>query len=150
MIIRPADFDTDALAIMDGAKDFVSRMERPDLVPADDAAFTEAVGYTLDLPGVEVLVVEHEGEIVAGLGLLFTPYNWNRAITVANELFWWASPDAPHRAAFEVFMAGMKMIRERGALPMFHALTSSPKGVDRAYRRAGMEPVETVYMGVPG
>lgn len=147
MKIRPADLELDALAIMDGAEDFVQRVAFDDLLPKDSDALQAALGRVLFLEGIEVMVVEHEGAIVAGIGLLYAPYLWNPEITVAEELFWWASQDAPYRAAKALIEAAMERVRAKDAVPAFRALTTSPNGVDRLYRRLGMKPIETVYMG---
>ena len=129
------------MAIVEGAQDFVSRIHHRELVEED---ITEAVGRIVTLPGVEILVAE-EGEIVAGLGLMFVPSIWNQHVMTADELFFWASPDAPFRAAYRLFERAMERIDERGAIPFFRALSSSPKGVDRMYRKFGLQPFETAY-----
>lgn len=144
MIVRHADLDSDALAIDDGARDFVRRVAFRRLMPDDDA-LTGAVARILTLDGVEILVADDDGTIVGGIGLLFAPYLWNPGVLTADELFWWAAPDAPYRAAHKLFRAAMARIEERGAEPLFRALTTSPEGVDRMYRRAGLVPIEIVY-----
>lgn len=145
--IRPADLERDALAIMAGAKDFAARVAFGDLLPQSEEGFTAAVGRIVTLPGVEILVVEHDEQIVAGIGLLYVPFLWNPDLTVADELFWWASKDAPYRAATALLTEAMTIIRGQGAVPMFRALSTSPQGVDRLYQRLGLMPIETAYVG---
>lgn len=144
MIVRPADFDTDALAIVEGAKDFASRVAFRSLLPADP---TEDIAQVMALDGLEVLVAEHDGRIAGGIGLMFAPYLWNRSILTADELFWWTASDAPFRTAVALLEAAFERIGVRGAVPVFRKLATSPEGVERAYMRKGLELVETVYMG---
>lgn len=144
--IRPADLEADALAIMDGARDFISRMEYRDFLPAQ-ADLAAAIGRILTLDQVETLVAEHDGGIVGGIGMLYAPHIWNPGLLVGDELFWWTAPDAPRTTALRLLRAARESARERGALLTFKKLTSSPDGVDRVYRRMGLRPAETVYMG---
>ena len=146
MIVRFADPETDALQIVDGAKDFASRVAFQHLLPDAEWQLTAAIGRVVTLSGFTALVAEDDGRIVGGIGLLFAPFLWNPAITVADELFWWTAPDAPFRTAKTLLTEALALIDARGAVPTFRALATSPAGVDRAYRRMGLVPLETVYM----
>ena len=145
MIIRPADIDKDALDIMNGARDFASRIAVKHLLPEDDETFIKAVSRIVSLNGVEVLLAEHEGRIVGGIGILYAEYLWNNAIIVADELFWWAAQDAPFRTGWKLINEAMRRIKEKDAIPMFRSLTTSPHGVERVYKSFDMLPVETVF-----
>ena len=70
MIIRPADIEKDSLAIMDGARDFASRIAVRHLFPKDDNAFIKAVSRIISLEGMDVLVAEDKGRVVGGIGIL--------------------------------------------------------------------------------
>lgn len=146
MIIREADLDFDALAIMDGARDFASRIAFRHLLPTDDAVFTEAVGKVLVVKGFELLLAEHDGRVVGGIGILYAPFTWNPERIVADEIFWWAAIDSPFRTGRCLIDEAMKRIRERNAIPMFHSMNTSPPGVEHLYRKFGLEPVETTFM----
>ena len=143
--IRPADLEKDALAIMDGARDFASRIAVRHLLPEDDAAFIKAVGHIVSLDGMEILLAEHEGRVVGGIGILYAPYTWNPAILVADELFWWCSTEAPFRTARKLIDETMQKIKEKGAIPFFRSLTTSPPGVEHTYRSFNMFPIETAF-----
>lgn len=143
--IRPADIENDALAIMDGARDFASRIALRHLLPQDDAAFIKAVGFIVSLDGMEILLAEHEGRVVGGIGILYVPYMWNNAILVADELFWWCSTEAPFRTARKLIDEAMQKIKERDAIPFFRSLTTSPLGVERLYKKIGFKPIETAW-----
>jgi carbon starvation protein CstA len=145
MIIRQANLDTDALAIIDGAKDFVQRISI-NLLPKKDEAFISAIGRIMTLDGLEVLLAEHNSRIVGGIGIFYTPYLWNQDILVGEELFWWTAKDAPFRSGRMLIDEAMKNIKNKGAIPVFRTLLTSPKGVEKLYKRLGLEPVETVYM----
>ena len=127
-------------------RDFVHRTPCPDLLPTGDA-LTEAIGRVMALPSLEVLLSIEGGETVGGIGILYVPFLWNPDILTAEELFWWTARDAPFRTAHKLFTQAMKQIEEKHAVPMFRTLQTSPDGVARLYARAGMRPVETLYMG---
>ena len=149
IIIRPADLENDALAIMDGARDFASRVSFQHLLPKDDAAFVDVVSRIVSLEGMEILVAEHDGGIVGGIGLLYMPSLWNPAILVADEIFFWSNRDAPFRTAYKLFDEAMRRIEERKAVPMFRTLITSPPGVEKLYRRRNMHPTETLFTWLP-
>lgn len=143
--IRVADMKRDALAVIDGAKDFASRVSFGSLFPKGDK-FVEAVGNIVLMDGVEILVADHDGLVVGGIGIWYAPFMWNPSLLVGTELFWWAQKNAPFRTGRILFDETMKRIDERGALPMFRSLDTSPRGVAKLYQRNGLFPVETVFM----
>lgn len=145
MIIRPADIEKDALAIIDGARDFASRIALKHMISEDNEMFIKSVSRIVSLDGMEVLLADDDDEIVGGIGILYAPYIWNSAILVADELFWWCKKGAPFRTGKRLIDEAMKKVHEKGAIPMFRSLTTSPPGVDRIYREFQMFPVETVH-----
>jgi len=148
MIIRKADIERDALAIMDGARDFVSRMDNTDFMPETDDAFIEAIGRVLSWENVEVTVAEHDGRIVGGLGMVIGPHLWNPALTCADELFFWASKDAPKATALRLIKAVKGEMSGRVRMVTFKRLKSSPAKLHDVYRAMGLREVETAYSGV--
>lgn len=147
MNIRPADLESDWPDMMRGARDFVSRLAHPEVIPTDDERLSEALRTLLGLPGVEVTVAEHEGRVVGGIGMIYAPFHWNPEILWAEELFWWTDRNAPPTAAMRLFREACRVGRERGAWANFKRLMESPEGVDSVYRRSGFEPIEVSYMG---
>lgn len=145
LTVRDADLSRDAAVIIEGARQFAARAPLRALLP-DGTGLVEAIGRVVTLEQVEIVVAEHAGEVVAGLGVAYIPHLWNQDVTVAEELFWWAFPGAPMRAGRAVFDEALRRMDARGAVPLFRALSTSPAGVDRMYRRAGLEAVETTYM----
>ena len=152
MIARLAAPFDDQEQILIGLRDFVSRMEFSDFLPPDHL-FEPFVVELLSNPQIETAVVEHEGKLVAGLGLAYVPFVWNPQLTQADELFFWASPDAPKAAALRVLRFSLSRIRERAALAdakvlaCFRKLTSSPDKVGQVYNKIGLREIETTYMG---
>ena len=145
LTVRTADMARDAAVIVRGAREFAEQAPLRALLPEGDA-LTESIGLVVTLEQVEIVLAEHDGRVVAGLGVAYVPHLWNQSVTVAEELFWWAFAGAPMRAGRAVFDEALRRIDARGAVPMFRALSTSPPGVDRLYRRSGMDPVETTYM----
>jgi hypothetical protein len=152
MIVRLADPQADQEQILIGLRDFVSRMEFTDFLPPDHL-FEPFVVQLLSNPAIETSVVEHEGRLVAGLGLAYIPFVWNPQLTQADEMFFWAAPDAPTAAAMKVLRFSLSRIRERAAvtgeniMASFRKLTSSPQALSRVYGRMGLREVETTYIG---
>lgn len=143
--IRLADINTDALSIVDGARDFASRVAFRSLLPEDDQEFISAIGRIVTLECVEILVAEHESRVVGGIGISYIPFMWNPEKLVGEELFWWTSKNAPFRTGRMLIDEAMKRIDQKGAVPFFKSLETSPKGVARMYARMGLAPVETMF-----
>ena len=81
--------------------------------------------------------------------ILYAPFLWNPSITVGDELFWWTDRNAPFRTGIYLFDEAMKQIKEKGAIPMFRSMETSPKGVERLYHRRGLRRIETTHIGIP-
>ena len=143
MIIRDANLDDDALAIAEGARKFAEKIPLGRLV--SDNVLDEITNL-VTLPGVKIYIAEHNGVVIGGLGVFFTPYIWNNEVLTAEELFWWVDDDAPYKTAVSLFNTAMKVIDEKNAIPMFRALHDSPKGVGKMYKKQGLMPMETLYV----
>jgi len=146
MIIRLADLEKDALAIVEGAKDFATRTPVNKLLQGQN--YIDAVTSIVTLDEFELIVAEHEGKVVGGIGLFYAPFLWNRDILIAEEHFWWTDKEAPFSTGMKLIKRAMENIDKRNAIPMFKTLSTSHKGVGKVYRKYGMEPVETLYMRV--
>jgi hypothetical protein len=142
MIIREADLEKDALAIADGARDFAEKMGLGGLISGN---FVEALSRVIGLSEIKIYIAEHDGFPVGGLGVNYAPYMWNQDLLIADELFWWVDENAPYKTAVLLFNKAMLDIDESGALPMFRALLTSSRGVEKMYKKHGMMPVETLY-----
>lgn len=147
MIIRPANLEFDHQDIIAGAKDFISRMDYTNFLPKTEEKLIFVINRILSLPGVEVTLAENNGAVVGGVGIFYGQHIWNPDILLADELFLWASKDAPKSTALRLLRSVMKDIKTRGALPAFKKLTSSPKGLESVYLLMGFRPVETLFMG---
>lgn len=148
MIVRIADPYEDAAAIVAGVEDFVSRMDYTDFIPKDTTKRIDALSRIILSDFVEVNVVEHEGEIVALLGVAYLPHVWNPDLLHAEELFWWAAKNAPKTASMRLLKFVMKRAKEKGAeIITFRKLTSSPEKVGSVYIRMGLREIETTYSG---
>lgn len=148
MIIRSADFDKDALVIFQGAKDF-AKFSGLNLFPDNDEDFVKAVSRIVTLENIEILVAEHENEIVGGIGIFFSPFTWNPSIMIGEELFWWAFENAPMRTGKKLYDEAMKMIDKKNAVPMFRSLANSPDSVRKLYVHDGLTELETSWMRIP-
>jgi hypothetical protein len=147
MIIRAADLDCDMPALVKGAREFAERFT-PFMALPDDDGMVEVIARLATINGVEMLVNEHEGRVVGGAAMLYAPYLWNPSTTVAEELFWSTFQGAPMGTSSRLLDEIMMRAHEHGAVPMLKALVTSSPGVERAYRRRGLSPVETVFTRV--
>lgn len=149
MIIRISDPYKDAHALVEAAKDFVSRMDVTDCFPKDPHDFIDALSRILLADYVDVIVAEHEGEIVGTIGMAYVPHVWNPELLHAEELFWWAAQDAPKTTGMRLLKFVKQHSKERGAnVITFRKLTSSPEKVAKVYERMGLREIETVYSGL--
>lgn len=144
MIVRPADFETDALAIVDGAREFSHSTVLASWFRSGDK-FIEDISKVMVLDHLEILVAEHDGNIVGGIGIVFVPFIWNQSILLGDELFWWVSPGAPFKTGRALFDEAFKRIEERGAQPMFRSLDTSPEHIEKFYERRGLRKFESVF-----
>ena len=148
MIIRIADMEKDALAIMEGAKDFISRMDYTECLPKTDKKLCEAISRIITMEQVEVIVAEYENNIVGAIGMLYSPMMWNPEITGGEEIFWWTAKDAPITTALRLLKFVQNKAKKTGLKFLtFKKLTSSPENVKKVYARMGLTEIETSFMG---
>lgn len=142
--IRPANFDTDALSIVEGAREFSQQTSLASWF-RNGPEFVEDISKIMVLDNLEILVAEQDGKIVGGIGIVYVPFIWNHSILVGDELFWWSAPDAPFKTGAALFDFAMKRIEEKGARPMFRSLDTSPKHIEKFYERRGLKKLETAF-----
>lgn len=148
MDVRLANWSTDKQKIMAGAKDFIERMDFDGFLPESEAELSDAISRVMSYEFVEVTVAEHDGDIVGGIGMSYIPSLWNPKAVMAEELFWWASKEAPKTTSLRM----LRFIKARAssvgaAFLSFKKLTSSPNGVSRVYERMGLRELETTFIG---
>ena len=135
--------------VIDGMKDFVSRMDYHEFLPDTYEEVVEGLIRLVNLDPIEIWVAEYDGYIVGGIGMVYAPCIWNLKISIAEELFWWVSKDAPLSTALRLLRHVNSKKAARGCKFMvFKSLTSSPETLDKVYRRMGLRPTETSYMGI--
>lgn len=152
MKIRAANFETDWEGILAGAWDFIQRMGDPDWVPTSRNRFETHLLQLFRNPAFEIYIADDKDEIVAGIGIVRVPFMWNPDYTAVEELFWWASPDAPPQAAISVLRHAIEAARAdaapREVLLTMKRLDTSPDGVGRLYDRLGLKHREVSHTGV--
>lgn len=144
MIVRLANFDTDALAIVNGAREFSQQTSLASWFRSGNE-FVQDISKIMVLDNLEISVAEHNGKIVGGIGIVYVPFIWNQSILLGDELFWWTSQDAPFRAGRALFDFAIKRIEEKGAVPMFRSLDTSPEHIEKFYARRGLKQFESVF-----
>lgn len=142
--IRPANFDTDALAIVNGAREFSQQTSMASWFRSGNE-FIEDISKLMVLDNLEITVAEHKGKVIGGIGIVYIPFIWNQSILVGDELFWWTSHDSPFKTGTSLFDFAMKRIKEKGARPMFRSLDTSPKHIEQFYERRGLYKFESIF-----
>lgn len=105
-------------------------------IPVDDDALTAWMGGLIDVGAV--FLSDHG--IIGGL---ISPIYFQPAYRVAVELFWWAPKEGRAlREAFEAWAA------EQGAdaIQFSGQVNDRQATIEKIFRRAGYEPVETGYV----
>ena len=147
--IRAIDLSSDLPMVIDGMQDFISRMDYHEFLPDTYEDLVEALTRLINLDCTEFLVAECNGYIVGGIGMIYAPCMWNFKVSIAEELFWWVSKDAPSSTALRLLRRVSSNAVAKGCkFVVFKSLTSSPETLDKVYRRMGLRPVETSYMGI--
>jgi len=149
MIIRLADMDRDALAIHDATKDFLTRIVPHQVMPDSDEEIMTCVGRIIDLNGVEVVVAENDSGLQGCMGMLYQPFIWNPKMMAASEVFIWTAHNSPSTTFLRMLRFVERRMEELNVrVKDFQSLTSSPKGLDKVYRKMGLMPTQTTWMGV--
>ena len=151
MKVRLASFEEDRDQILAGVADFVRRMDYTEFLDEDISVLEASLRTLATANLVDVVVAEHEGEIVAGIGIAYIPFIWNPNVLQADELFWWADGSmvtAPIRVLRMAIDLGKERAGDRKMIATFRRLSSSPEGVTTIYRKLGLREVESVYAGV--
>lgn len=140
----------DLPAVIDGARMFAATVNAADILPAlDSPEFDAAVTRMVLLRGTSVILAEQNGDVVGGLGVLIAPYLWNPGKLSLEELFWWVRPGASPYAGGLLFRDALRRAKRAGVtIVSFGKLDTSPEGVDRVYRKAGLRPIQSTYVGV--
>ncbi len=134
--------------VIDGMQDFISRMDYYEFLPDTYEDLVEGLTRLVNLDCTEILVAEYDGYIVGGIGMIYAPCMWNLKVSTAEELFWWVSKDAPLFTALRLLRHVSSSAVAKGCkFVVFKSLSSSPKTLDKVYRKMGLRPVETSYMG---
>jgi len=152
MKIRHADLERDGDDIVAGAWDFVRRAGNPYWIPRSRDTFERHLLQLFKNPALDIIVAEHDGRIVAGIGICHVPFLWNPDLDAVEELFWWASANAPPHAAIAVLRHAIEKARETAAprevLFTMRSMETSPNDVGRVYARLGLTHTEITHMGV--
>lgn len=148
MDVRLANWSTDKQKILEGARDFIARMDFKEFLPDSEIELSDAVSRVMSYDFVEVAVAEHDGDIVGGIGMSYIPNLWNQKSVMAEELFWWASKEAPNTTSLRL----LRFVKDRASSAgadflSFKRLTSSPDGVSGVYKKMGLRELETTFIG---
>lgn len=147
---RLADKAADYPAIIAGAYAFAAESGLNEFLPETGDPFEQAVARIIAAPTTEVLLAEHDGAVVGGIGLAYGPYLWNPSLTAVDELFFWVAPSAPQTTALSLLRAAQSHLRSQPLdLVTFASLPSSPAKLGTVYERIGLKPFQTSYVGRP-
>ena len=150
MIIRISDPYEDADNLMRAAVDRVSSMG--DLIkyfPKDMSDFTDAMSRLFLADYIDIIVAEHEGKPVGGVGMAYLHHIWNPKLLNAEEVFLWIASDAPKTTGMRLLKFAKRHSKKRGAdVITFRKLVSNPDMLASVYKRMGLEEIEIAYSGL--
>lgn len=146
--VRTATLD-DIPAYMDLAAAFVATTPLNHIVPFDREGTAAFVTAALSNPDMLILVAEDEGNLIGITGALAYPMYFNPAKLVAQELWWYLTPEARGGPASKMlFQTIEKWAKDIGAEAMFMIALANER-VDtmaKVYQRSGYAPVERTYV----
>jgi len=147
MIIRLADIEKDALALLDLAKDCIPRMNSLDCFPKNDDELLKCGGRIFTMDGMEIVVAETEGEIVGGIGMIYGPFLWNPKVKTAHELFMWTKEKASNTTFLRLLREVEKRIKlHKADMIEFTSLSSNPESLKNVYRKMGLFETQSSWM----
>ena len=94
-----------------------------------------------------VLVAEVNGELVGMVGLIVSPFPFNKDMTSAHEVMWWVHPEAQGMGVGRALIEAVEpACREAGAsvVQMTH-LANSPVAAGKLYEKMGYTLCESSY-----
>ena len=116
----------------------------------EDSAFIAAdfeasmIGYLAQGEWAVLIDNKQRGFLV---GVIFADY-WNSSVCRAHELMWWVSPKSRSGMVGPSLMkAFTSWARKCGAQTLSIAQRTNMKSNEKTYRRMGLAPCETVYVG---
>jgi GNAT superfamily N-acetyltransferase len=139
----------DIPAYMDLAAAFVATTPVSHIIPFDRKGTAAFVTASLDNPNMLVLVAEEADTIVGITGALAYPMYFNPGKLVAQELWWYLTPDARGGSTSKLlFQTIENWAKDIGAEAMFMIALADAR-VDtmaKVYKRSGYAPVERTYV----
>lgn len=146
--VRAATIE-DIPAYMDLAAAFVATTPISHLVPFDRESTAAFVAAAIENPDMLMLVAEDAGEITGITGALIYPMYFNPAKLVAQELWWYLTPEARGGATSKMMFQNIeKWAKDKGAEAMFMIALADAR-VDtmaKVYKRSGYAPAERTYV----
>lgn len=98
-----------------------------------------------------LLVVEHNAKIIGTAGAFIAPLYWNHDHLQGLEAFWWIDPEHRSGGVGSKLRKHLELIAKSKGIIFWHMVAlkeSMHEAVCAQYEKAGMQPVETVYMKV--
>lgn len=95
-----------------------------------------------------VLIAEEEGNFIGMIGCFMQPFLLNKSHMVCTEAMWYVDEDYRGlRVAGDLLQKAEDEAKAAGCTKLvMSALSTSPAGLDRYYKRIGYEVSETAYL----
>lgn len=142
--IRPANFETDAMAIIDGFRIFSQQTPMASWF-RDGDGLIEDVSKIMVLENIEIAVADQDGKLFGGIGIVYVPFIWNFSILIGDVVFWWSANNAPFRTGRSLFDYAIQRIEEKGARPQFHTPYLEPEHIEKFYERRGLNKLDSLF-----
>jgi len=146
-VIRDARY-SDIQDIVRMGQSFHEAAKLEDIAAFDPESFAEAVTNLIESPDGLLMVIDDDGAAAAMAGALLYPLYFNKRCRMAQEIFWWANPEARGQVALDLRRAVEARARAAGAQRMIWLALEGmkPEAMTRLYRREGYRPVERNFI----
>jgi len=98
-----------------------------------------------------MLVVEHDGAIVATAACIVAALPFDPDVNVATEFFWYVAPEVRKRGIGQMLMDGLEnVVKKKGAkiVSMGNMSTSDPKTAEKLLNKNGYKLTEKTFTKV--
>lgn len=147
LLVRHAE-TSDKAGVIEQARAFFAASPMGKHVDFDAAGFGAFLDYVEASDKAQVWVAERGGEIVGIAGAMAFPLYFAPSVLVAQELFWWVTPEERGSNAGKQLMSSIESwAKQIGAHHLFMIALEDECAptMERVYSRSGFLPIERTF-----
>jgi GNAT superfamily N-acetyltransferase len=119
------------------------------VVPIDPNGVADFLVRSMENPAVSLWLAEKDGVMVGICGAFLYPLYFNPQHTIAQELWWWLTPEARGSGAGQALYKTLEdWAQENGAAALFMIALDDDRveKTSKFYARAGFKPMERTFI----